>query len=244
MTPDRNAFIDAAGRSGLPLGQARGRSIRYVTRYDSSRRGLVYGPGEIRLRALVAGVFLIPLIVIIYAVLIRPLQPHRSISPLTTAGGSLEDLCSRKRYHPESAHFTGPPPHPIALYAQEDQRMLGMNEVRLGVFGKDVAPGGSGPNALRVQLVACAERHDEVATSADCDYNRGIMRLYTATYKIKIFEARTRHQVGSARIVPASPICPNSAFVSGDYSRAKVYATPSADEYRASLSRFVFGRSN
>ncbi|WP_433176316.1 hypothetical protein [Actinoallomurus sp. CA-150999] len=215
-----------------------------MTRYDGSRRELVHPAGEVpRFRVTVASVLLTALVLIVYAVLIRPLLPHRKTdSPLTTAAGSLEDVCDRKRYHPESPRFTGPPPHPIALYAKEDQLTLGLSEVQLDVFGKNVAPGGSGPDALRVQLVACAERHHVVPTGDDCDYNVGSVRLYTATYQIKILEAHTGHKVGSAKIVPASPLCPKSAFVYRD--RAKVYATPSADEYRVALSRFVFGRSN
>ena len=89
-----------------------------------------------------------------------------------------------------------------------------------------------------VQLVACLTRATETATTQTCTYPKGPLTIYQATYKMELYEAKTRKLVKSTSISPEPQFeCPKSYQQVDGQSR--MYVPPSFVAVHQALAPLV-----
>jgi hypothetical protein len=89
-----------------------------------------------------------------------------------------------------------------------------------------------------VQLVACLSRTSETATSQTCTSSKGPLTVYQATYKMDLYEAKTRKLLKTADISAEPQFdCPPSYKVVDGQDRA--YVPPSFVAVHQELAPFV-----
>jgi hypothetical protein len=101
------------------------------------------------------------------------------------------------------------------------------------------------PAPDEVQLVACAERTDVGDRVGGCDYPGSepvSFPLYRATYEVVLYEARTREKVTRITLEGAGRYCPK-LFTYFPSQGARIFTTPTADQYVDAFRTFVEGRA-
>jgi hypothetical protein len=95
------------------------------------------------------------------------------------------------------------------------------------IKGADVASFATTVASFKdVQLVACLTRTSETATAQTCSYPRGPLTVYQATYKMELYEAKTRKLIKTANISSEPQFeCPPS-YQAVD-AQNRVYIPPS-----------------
>jgi hypothetical protein len=101
------------------------------------------------------------------------------------------------------------------------------------------------PAPDEVQLVACAERTDVGDQVGACNYPRTepvSFPLHRATFEVVLYEARTREEVTRITLEGGGHYCP-TLFPYYRSQGARIFTTPTADQYVDAFRTFVEGRA-
>ncbi|GAD83750.1 hypothetical protein FEK33_05165 [Nocardia asteroides NBRC 15531] len=139
------------------------------------------------------------------------------------------------KFFPGSAEFTGPAPHPVVAFVQDQ---VGVSQAELGGSQTPREWGGSGLKPADVQLIACLDEPDDGPFLTDCKFTSSSLPLYQGRYEVTIREARTGREVATVRMSGKStPDCPYSVLTKGE--DPKIHTEPDLAEYQRVLGGFV-----
>lgn len=142
-------------------------------------------------------------------------------------------------YYPEAPAYSGPGPHPVAVYVDSGGAIES-----LGNPGAAVPPGTtdeiraawSAREYGRVQIVACAEKVDDGARVKTCTFEGASEDMKKGVYELTVHEVKTRKEVARTRITGAAENCPGLYDVGRDPG---IFSEPSPQQLFDALKPHV-----
>jgi hypothetical protein len=150
----------------------------------------------------------------------------------------LEAVCYRT-YYPEAPAYSGPGPHPIAIFIDDGGALATSVDV-----GAVLPPGTSdeidaawaGRDFGKVQIVACATKVDDGERVKTCGFEGASEDMKKGVYELTVREVKTRKKVATTRITGASEICPGLYDVGNDPG---IFSEPSSQQLVEALKPHV-----
>ncbi|MCK9928049.1 hypothetical protein MXD62_12840 [Frankia sp. Mgl5] len=156
--------------------------------------------------------------------------------------GALNDVCAGNVALTSAPPYTGPAPHPVALFSQQqgnDPTGSTFPVRLLQDMGQPERDAFLAPPA-QAQLVACAERDAREPTDVICHFDIGSQEqvpFFRTSYRITVRAARTGQVVATVPVNPAAAGCPTSVKVA--WSGAEVFSAPTDRQIVTVLTPFV-----
>ncbi|WP_230203331.1 hypothetical protein [Parafrankia discariae] len=156
--------------------------------------------------------------------------------------GALNEVCAGNVALTSAPPYTGPGPHPVALFSQQqgnDPTGSTFPVRLLQDMGQPERDAFLAPPA-QAQLVACAERDAREATDVICRFDLGSQQrvpFFRSSYRITVRAAHTGQVVATVPVNPAAAGCPTSVKVA--WSGAEVFSAPTDRQIVAALTSFV-----
>ncbi|ABW09808.1 hypothetical protein Franean1_0342 [Parafrankia sp. EAN1pec] len=156
--------------------------------------------------------------------------------------GSLNEVCAGNVALTSAPPYTGPTPHPVALFSQQqgnDPTGSTFPVRLLQDMGQPERDAFLAPPA-QAQLVACAERDAREPTDVICHFDIGSQEqvpFFRTSYRITVRAARTGQVVATVPVNPAAAGCPTSVKVA--WSGAEVFSAPTDRQIVTALTPFV-----
>ncbi|MBE1492474.1 hypothetical protein [Plantactinospora soyae] len=230
------AYVGEMGRGTvLRIVEVNGRGalIRSITERHAIRPPVL-------VRSVVGGVLGVALLMTAWLVFLPDFVVRSESLPGNVV--ELSRACERAgAKYPDAAAFTGPAPHPIRAFV-EDEEENGRVYEAAGVFS-ETTPGFDISDPTQIQLVACVRRTGvELGNSTTCTYREQlgsdveIRTMRTGKYTVEVFELRTRKRVDSFGITGSDAQCPDSYVGSDD---GDMYSQVTSEDLRRALDRYV-----
>jgi hypothetical protein len=174
-----------------------------------------------------------------------PQRPSAYDKSLTSSARFAEG-CGKfaRKYFPDAAPYAASGKRPVEIFVRSD----GENQFNSALLLP--RKGGTIPQHWRlrseqykqVQLIACAEQTDTGDRLKTCHFDEPEpvdAELRSADYRVTVYEAKTGKEVGHAEIAGAGRAdCPPLKYHrEGD--DIELYSTPTAEQYRAAISRYT-----
>ncbi|SQD99200.1 conserved hypothetical protein [Parafrankia sp. Ea1.12] len=156
--------------------------------------------------------------------------------------GALNDVCAGNVALTSAPPYTGPAPHPVALFSQHQG-----NDPTGSTFPVRLLQDVGQPERdaflarpAQTQLVACAERDAREPTDVICRFDIGSQKqvpFFRTSYRITVRAAHTGQVVATVPVNPAAAGCPTSVKVA--WSGAEVFSAPTDRQIVTALTPFV-----
>ncbi|SEP39507.1 hypothetical protein [Amycolatopsis saalfeldensis] len=167
-----------------------------------------------------------------YWVLFAPKAGNAAVSRVS----DLEDGCAGiRKYFPDNDAYTGPGPHPVAVFTTSDSDSLD-----LASMGADVPPQWDDVrlDPRRVQVIACLDAPGDGPYLTDCKFTSDTLKLIQGTYDVTLYEAKTGEEIGTAQLLGSSqPGCPSLTLTKSGAD--SIHTEPDFAAYRAALGKYV-----
>jgi hypothetical protein len=173
-------------------------------------------------------------------------KPSASEGPLGSR--PFDDGCAwPRKYYPQTAAYTGQPPHPVQVLIEE-HAASGDYYTAMLLLPPDAKdqnerlPGYLNPrDKTKVQLLACLDQTGQGRQVRTCRFAEpsAEVPVYEASYDVTVYEARTGAKVGTA-VIPAAATasCPMLLSYNSD-DEPKIFTRPSARQVDEALARFA-----
>ncbi len=150
----------------------------------------------------------------------------------TVSSGELDVVCKGKGLSTAAA-YTGASPHRIKLYTPSLQPGAYISS---SLYFKDQTWQSDYKNEAATQLVGCFSRSSNQKIKT-CEFEGKSIDLYSVTYQLTIYEAKTGKKLATKTVKSTDTACPY--FATYDKNDPKIYAEPDLAQTTAAVQPYV-----